>query len=116
MGFTVVAGCSDRDVVQSGDLAWTATFASLTSNTSISKEEDILSYGVFFAVAWQVSSSLYVQRDQYPDNSTIQLWASQLVYDLKFFTNDWFHRICFVIQLLVYGALAAFTNKFDGMC
>ncbi|KAG8927225.1 hypothetical protein FRC02_008358 [Tulasnella sp. 418] len=78
----------------SGDLAWTATFSSLTSNTEITGGKSIVSYAVFFGMVWQ-------------------LWASQATYDIKFYTNDWWHRLFFILQLCVYGGLAAFTSDFD---
>jgi hypothetical protein len=80
---------------QSGDLVWTTTFSSLTENTEIASTNNIVSYGVFFALTWQ-------------------LWAAQAAYDIKFYTHDWCHRIFFVFQLLIYGSLAAFTADFDG--
>jgi hypothetical protein len=55
----------------------------------------MVSYGVFFGLTWQ-------------------LWAAQAAYDIKFYTNDWCHRIFFSFQLIIYGALAAFTSDFDG--
>ncbi|KAG8941446.1 hypothetical protein FRC03_004522, partial [Tulasnella sp. 419] len=78
----------------SGDIAWTATFSSLTSNTEIVDGMSIVSYGVFFGMMWQ-------------------LWASQACYDIKFYTNDWWHRIFFILQICTYGGLAAFTSDFD---
>ncbi|KAG8929898.1 hypothetical protein FRC02_004906 [Tulasnella sp. 418] len=78
----------------SGDIAWTATFSSLTSNTEIVDGMSIVSYGVFFGMMWQ-------------------LWASQARYDIKFYTNDWWHRIFFILQICTYGGLAAFTSDFD---
>ncbi|KAG8945850.1 hypothetical protein FRC03_001624 [Tulasnella sp. 419] len=78
----------------SGDLAWTATFSSLTSNTDITDGRSIISYGVFFGMMWQ-------------------LWASQASYDIKFYMNDWWHRLFFILQLCTYGGLAAFTSDFD---
>lgn len=36
------------------------------------------------------------------------------MYSLKYYTNDWWHRLIFIIQLLTYGALAAYTTGFDG--
>ncbi|KZV89782.1 hypothetical protein EXIGLDRAFT_695329 [Exidia glandulosa HHB12029] len=76
------------------DLAWTVTFSSLTSNTPISTPSTIASYGVFFTLCWW-------------------LWAGQVAYDTKYFTNDWFHRLMLLAQLAVFGSMAAFTKDFD---
>ncbi|KZV81819.1 hypothetical protein EXIGLDRAFT_363458 [Exidia glandulosa HHB12029] len=76
------------------DLTWTVTFSSLTSNTPISSPSTIASYAVFFTLAWW-------------------LWAGQVAYDTKYFTNDWFHRLMLLAQLAVFGSMAAFTRDFD---
>lgn len=34
-------------------------------------------------------------------------------YNIRFRQRDWIHRIFVFLQLLVFGALAAFTNNFD---
>ncbi|KAG8722021.1 hypothetical protein FRC08_007790 [Ceratobasidium sp. 394] len=52
------------------DLAWTATFSSLTSNTKFKGLWDIVSYTVFFTTAWW-------------------LWVSQVFYNAEFYTDDW---------------------------
>ncbi|KAG9088904.1 hypothetical protein FS749_001768 [Ceratobasidium sp. UAMH 11750] len=52
------------------DLAWTATFSSLTSNAKFKDLWDTLSYAVFFATAWW-------------------LWVSQVFYNAEFYTDDW---------------------------
>ncbi|KAG9019437.1 hypothetical protein FRB90_002260 [Tulasnella sp. 427] len=77
-----------------GDLAWTATFSSLTSNTSVTEPIAVWNYGVFFALTWH-------------------LWATQTSYDIKYYTNDWWHRALFVSQLAIYAILAAFSGSFN---
>ncbi|CAE6488846.1 unnamed protein product [Rhizoctonia solani] len=76
------------------DLAWTASFASLAQNGKFIKPMEIVSYFVFFAaVLW--------------------LWASQKLYSIYFYTNDWFHFISIFLQLFIFGMLAATTNGYD---
>ncbi|KAG8935213.1 hypothetical protein FRC01_005469 [Tulasnella sp. 417] len=77
-----------------GDLAWTASFSSLTSNTTVADPMSAWSYGVFFALTWH-------------------LWATQTAYDIQYSTNDWWHRILFACQLAIYAALAAFSGSFN---
>ncbi|CAE7231367.1 unnamed protein product [Rhizoctonia solani] len=76
------------------DLAWASTFSTLTQNNVISGGEESLSYATFFALVWW-------------------MWISQVSYDIRFYSNDWVHRVCVFLQLCVFGALAAFTSKFD---
>ncbi|KAG9078266.1 hypothetical protein FS749_009750 [Ceratobasidium sp. UAMH 11750] len=76
------------------DLAWASTFSNLTQNNTISGGEEIISYAVFFSMVWW-------------------MWVSQVSYDIRFYSNDWFHRIFVFLQLCVFGALSAFTNNFD---
>ncbi|QRW10054.1 Serine/threonine-protein kinase [Ceratobasidium sp. AG-Ba] len=76
------------------DLAWASTFSNLTQNNTISGGKETISYGVFFSMVWW-------------------MWVSQVSYDIRFYSNDWFHRIFVFLQLCVFGALSAFTNKFD---
>ncbi|QRW21734.1 transmembrane protein [Rhizoctonia solani] len=76
------------------DLAWTATFSSLTSNNQFREPWDSVSYVVFFIVAWW-------------------MWVSQALYNIDFYSNDWFHLLFIFLQLLVFGALAATTRGFD---
>lgn len=52
------------------------------------------SYLSFFALVWWV-------------------WASQVAYNVRFRQSDWLHRLFVFLQLLVFCALAAFTNNFD---
>ncbi|KAG8747791.1 hypothetical protein FRC10_011236 [Ceratobasidium sp. 414] len=89
------------------DLAWTATFSSLTSSklrgygnlsgysASIGAEDteiqDSVSYIVFFTTAWW-------------------LWASQVFYSAEFYTDDWFHVLLVFLQLVIFGALASATR------
>ncbi|KAG9019442.1 hypothetical protein FRB90_002265 [Tulasnella sp. 427] len=77
-----------------GDLAWTTTFSSLTSNTSVTEPISVWNYGVFFALTWH-------------------LWATQTSYDIKYYTNDWWHRALFASQLAIYAILAAFSGSFN---
>ncbi|KAG8926507.1 hypothetical protein FRC00_002859, partial [Tulasnella sp. 408] len=77
-----------------GDLAWTATFSSLTSNTSVTEPSAVWNYAVFFCLTWH-------------------LWATQTTYDIRYYTNDWWHRILFASQLGVYAILAAFSGSFN---
>ncbi|KAG9019441.1 hypothetical protein FRB90_002264 [Tulasnella sp. 427] len=77
-----------------GDLAWTTTFASLTSNTTVMEPISVWNYAVFFALTWH-------------------LWATQTAYDIKYYTNDWWHRALFASQLAIYAVLAAFSGSFN---
>ncbi|CAE7114274.1 unnamed protein product [Rhizoctonia solani] len=75
------------------DLAWTATFATLSQSGSFIEPLDALSYfGFFAAVLW--------------------LWASQTLYCVHFYTNDWFHLTSLFIQLFIFGLLAATTRGY----
>ncbi|QRV94295.1 low temperature requirement protein LtrA [Ceratobasidium sp. AG-Ba] len=76
------------------DLAWTATFSSLTSNAKFRNPWDSVSYAAFFTTAWW-------------------LWVSQVFYNVEFYTNDWLHVVFTFLQLLLFGALAATTQGFD---
>ncbi|CAE6529202.1 unnamed protein product [Rhizoctonia solani] len=76
------------------DLAWTATFATLAENGEFDEPMDYVSYFVFFAAA-------------------LWLWASQTLYTVHFYTNDWFHLISIFLQLLIYGGLAATTKGYE---
>ncbi|KAG8744234.1 hypothetical protein FRC10_010596 [Ceratobasidium sp. 414] len=76
------------------DLAWASTFSNLTQNNTISGGKEIISYAVFFSMVWW-------------------MWVSQVSYDIRFYSNDWFHRIFVFLQLCIFGALSAFTNNFD---
>ncbi|KAG9019443.1 hypothetical protein FRB90_002266 [Tulasnella sp. 427] len=77
-----------------GDLAWTATFSSLTSNTTVTEPNSVWNYAVFFGLTWH-------------------LWATQTTYDIKYYTNDWWHRVFFASQLGVYAVLASFSGSFN---
>ncbi|CAE6492727.1 unnamed protein product [Rhizoctonia solani] len=75
------------------DLAWTATFATLAQNGSFIEPLDALSYfGFFAAMMW--------------------LWASQTLYSVHFYTNDWFHLTSIFLQLILFGLLAATTKGY----
>ncbi|KAG9088584.1 hypothetical protein FRC06_001957, partial [Ceratobasidium sp. 370] len=76
------------------DLAWASTFSNLTQNNTISGGKEIISYATFFSMVWW-------------------MWVSQVSYDIRFYSNDWFHRIFVFLQLCVFGALSAFTSNFD---
>lgn len=76
------------------DLAWTISFSGLTGGTPIKGGSTIASYTVFFILAWW-------------------LWVSQVLYDTKYYTNDWWHRIMLILQFVAFGALASFTEGFD---
>ncbi|KAG9076572.1 hypothetical protein FRC06_009441 [Ceratobasidium sp. 370] len=76
------------------DLAWTATFSSLTSNAQFKDPWDSVSYIVFFTTAWW-------------------LWVSQVFYSAEFYTDDWFHMLFTFLQLIIFGALASATRGFD---
>lgn len=41
------------------------------------------------------------------------VWASQVAYNVRFRQSDWLHRLFVFLQLLIFCALAAFTNNFD---
>ncbi|KAG8938796.1 hypothetical protein FRC04_007525 [Tulasnella sp. 424] len=77
-----------------GDLAWTATFSSLTSNTSVTEPSAVWNYAVFFCLTWH-------------------LWATQATYDIRYYTNDWWHHLLFACQLGVYAILAALSGSFN---
>ncbi|CAE6449155.1 unnamed protein product [Rhizoctonia solani] len=76
------------------DLAWTASFASLTQNGQLNEPWDTVSYTAFFVVVWW-------------------LWASQTLYSIQFYTNDWVHLLFIFIQLIIFGLLAATTRGYD---
>ncbi|CUA71621.1 Cytochrome bd-II ubiquinol oxidase subunit 2 [Rhizoctonia solani] len=77
------------------DLAWTSTFSNVTQNNTISGEES-LPYAAFFVLVWW-------------------MWVSQVSYNIRFYSNDWVHRICIFFQFCVFAALAAFTSGLDVM-
>ena len=56
--------------------------------------QNVVSYTSFFALVWWI-------------------WASQVAYNVRFRQPDWLHRFFVFLQLLVFAALSAFTNKFD---
>ncbi|CAE7060715.1 unnamed protein product [Rhizoctonia solani] len=76
------------------DLAWTASFASLTQNGQLNEPWDTVSYIAFFLVVWW-------------------LWASQTLYNVHFYTNDWLHLLLIFLQLIIFGLLAATTRGYD---
>ncbi|KAH7104224.1 hypothetical protein BKA62DRAFT_498704 [Auriculariales sp. MPI-PUGE-AT-0066] len=76
------------------DLAWTMTFSNLSNGTALTSVISLLNYGIFFSLAWM-------------------LWAAQVLYDTKYYSNDWFHRIMLLLQLVTFAALSAFTKDFD---
>ncbi|EUC57236.1 low temperature requirement protein LtrA [Rhizoctonia solani AG-3 Rhs1AP] len=76
------------------DLAWTASFASLTQNGQLTGPWDTVSYIAFFLVVWW-------------------LWASQTLYNVYFYINDWVHLLSIFAQLIIFGLLAATTRGYD---
>ncbi|KZV79691.1 hypothetical protein EXIGLDRAFT_706526, partial [Exidia glandulosa HHB12029] len=38
---------------------------------------------------------------------------AQVLYDTKFYINDWWHRVFLLLQFILFGALSAFTEGFD---
>ncbi|CUA69868.1 hypothetical protein RSOLAG22IIIB_04124 [Rhizoctonia solani] len=76
------------------DLAWAASFASLTGNGKFDNPLDTLNYLLFFAAVYW-------------------LWASQTLYSVHFYTNDWFHLWSAALQLFIFGMLAATTQGYD---
>jgi hypothetical protein len=57
-------------------------------------DQDILDYFLFWVLTWWV-------------------WASTVAYNVRFRQADWFHIIAAILQLFVFGALAAFTRDFN---
>lgn len=53
--------------------------------------QDALSYACFFVFVWWI-------------------WVTQVAYNLRFRQVDWLHRLWVFLQLIVFGALAAFTK------
>ena len=41
------------------------------------------------------------------------IWASQVLYNVRFRQKDWWHLIFVILQLFTFCALAAFTGGFD---
>ncbi|KAB5590374.1 Transmembrane protein [Ceratobasidium theobromae] len=76
------------------DLTWTATFSSLTQNGKFSDVWDIVSYIAFFVAVWWI-------------------WASQTLYNINFYTDDWFHLAYIFLQMVIFGTLAATTRGYD---
>ncbi|KZW01127.1 hypothetical protein EXIGLDRAFT_830302 [Exidia glandulosa HHB12029] len=76
------------------DLAWTATFSNLTSNTELTTKSTLWAYIVFFVLAWW-------------------LWAAQVAYNVKVKTTGKYHRAMMLAHLFIFGALSAFTANFS---
>ncbi|CAE6424702.1 unnamed protein product [Rhizoctonia solani] len=76
------------------DLAWTATFSTLTQNGKFDEAWDTVSYVTFFLVMWW-------------------MWASQTLYSVHFYTNDWVHLFSIFVQLIIFGLLCATTRGYD---
>ncbi|QRV73474.1 transmembrane protein [Ceratobasidium sp. AG-Ba] len=76
------------------DLAWTASFANITSSYSFNSEWDAFTYTVLFALTWW-------------------MWASQVFYSIEFYTDDWAHLISILLQLVIFGGLSAVTRDID---
>jgi hypothetical protein len=56
--------------------------------------QDVLGYLCFWGLTWWI-------------------WASAVAYNVRFRQADWFHRGAVILQLVIFGALAAFTRDFD---
>ncbi|THU87391.1 hypothetical protein K435DRAFT_867353 [Dendrothele bispora CBS 962.96] len=81
------------------EIAMTTAFATnfratFSDGTPVLEAANVASYLSFFALVWWV-------------------WASQVAYNVRFRQSDWLHRLFIFFQVLVFCALAAFTNNFD---
>ncbi|KAG9125487.1 hypothetical protein FRC07_007418 [Ceratobasidium sp. 392] len=76
------------------DLAWTASFSSITSNNKFKDLWDSVSYIAFFTVAWWI-------------------WMSQVFYSVDFYTDDWFNLGVIFSQFIIFGFLAAVMREVD---
>ncbi|KAG8940004.1 hypothetical protein FRC04_005689 [Tulasnella sp. 424] len=47
------------------------------------------------------------------EGETAPEWLELTTYDIKYYTNDWWHRVLFASQLGVYAILAAFSGSFN---
>ncbi|KAG8781864.1 hypothetical protein FRC12_021460 [Ceratobasidium sp. 428] len=76
------------------DLAWTASFSSLTSSNKFRSPWDSVSYVAFFTIMWWI-------------------WTSQVFYSIDFYMDDWLHLIFIFFQLIIFGLLATFARGLD---
>ncbi|KZV84898.1 hypothetical protein EXIGLDRAFT_271926 [Exidia glandulosa HHB12029] len=76
------------------DLAWTMTFAGLNSGTAPKGPLTVGSYIVFFTLVWA-------------------MWLQQTIYHTNFYTSDAYHRAVLLMQFIMLGFIAAFTDDFD---
>ncbi|CAE6459156.1 unnamed protein product [Rhizoctonia solani] len=65
---------------------------------------------LFYDLAWASTFSTLTQNNVISGGEESLSYA---VFFSMFYSNDWFHRIFVFLQLCVFGALAAFTSKFD---
>ncbi|CAE6451731.1 unnamed protein product [Rhizoctonia solani] len=90
------------------DLAWTATFSSLTQNGQFDSTWDAASYTVFFVIVWWLWASQVFGYSTILKGQLTKL--HQVLYDINFYTNDWFHFGAMFLQLGVFGMLSASTR------
>ncbi|KAG8692755.1 hypothetical protein FRC09_010976 [Ceratobasidium sp. 395] len=76
------------------DLAWTASFSSLTSTNKFKTPWDSVSYIAFFTIMWWI-------------------WTSQVFYSIDFYMDDWLHLIFIFFQIIIFGLLATFARGLD---
>ncbi|KAF8712288.1 Bacterial low temperature requirement A protein (LtrA), partial [Rhizoctonia solani] len=95
------------------DLAWTATFSSLTSNNKF-REPWVGSLNDA-PLAFKLTTNTFIG---FRDTHQLTIFSSitetsQVAYNVDFYTDDWFHLIFTFLQLLIFGALAATTRGYD---
>ncbi|CAE6476045.1 unnamed protein product [Rhizoctonia solani] len=112
------------------DLAWTATFSSLTSNNKFrepwvgSLNEAPLAFKlttntfIGFRFIYCIFHNGMVAMGITGDTHQLTIFSSitetsQVAYNVDFYTDDWFHLIFTFLQLLIFGALAATTRGYD---
>ncbi|KZP30495.1 hypothetical protein FIBSPDRAFT_1038164 [Athelia psychrophila] len=76
------------------EISMATAFASLTDETPVLQWDNAISYLCFFAFVWWI-------------------WVAQVAYNMRFRQADLLHRVWALLQLLVFGALSAFTREFD---
>ena len=94
LGDQVNEGAYFRDGTPILDAAVRSNSSLLCKHQLLILHQSIASYLSFFALVWWV-------------------WASQVAYNVRFRQSDWLHRIFAFFQLVVFCALAAFTNNYD---
>ncbi|QRW21735.1 low temperature requirement protein LtrA [Rhizoctonia solani] len=112
------------------DLAWTATFSSLTSNNKFrepwvgSLNDAPLAFKlttntfIGFRFIYCIFHNGMVAMGITGDTHQLTIFSSitetsQVAYNVDFYTDDWFHLIFTFLQLLIFGALAATTRGYD---